>query len=116
MHPSTSDVWHLPSWTFANSGPYDLIPSRATPKTAVRPKTRPTLVPPAPEKTGHLEAILTSDSTMRALPDFKQMPTLASLGIVKRASPPPDAMRLFSSFALLFTLFFALLISNLLGG
>jgi len=102
----------LPSWISASTGPQDLIPHHNShSKPVVRPKTRPTLVPPMRPISG-LESLL--DDRVGVMPPASV--SLAILGTIKRGSPPPNSMRIFGQFALLFSLAFSLMLVRVLGG
>lgn len=91
MSTNDSDTWTLPPWMAASSttGPHPtLIP--------VRDPRRP--------------------RTLSVVPEVPSTTSTAAMGRTKRGSPPPDLMRVASSFALLGALLVALILSWALDG
>lgn len=86
MSCETSDVWGVPLWVSSITGPH------------------PTLIP-----------VRDARRTL-AVVETPLLPSVTPLGPVKRGSPPPDLMRVASSFALLGALLLALILSWALGG
>lgn len=92
-HDSSNTWGPLPGWLAASTPTTGSFP--AVPQTRRRPRSRPTT----------LRGVSPTD-----------MPSMASMGTVRRGSPPPDIMRIASQFALLGTLLLALVLSWALGG
>lgn len=90
MSTNDSDTWILPPWMAASTtGPH------------------PTLIPARDPR---------RPRTLSVVPQVTSTIPTAAMGRTKRASPPPDLMRVASSFALLGALLLALLLSWALGG
>ncbi len=115
MNANTSDIFPmLPPWISmaSKTGPLPILipPDADTTRPTTRPRTKSW-------QDGELRRHPDGRPiTLRALPTITRSEVPEELGAVRRGSPPPDLMRVASSFGLLGALLVALSLSWAVGG